>query len=109
MPAEAIAELERAVALCPTFADLRTRLATLYRDTGQKERAREQLEIAKQYNPSYVQARVLLGVALLSSGDHGAAIGEFEAVLAQDAGHKGAQMYLKIAEAQQRNSVYPSA
>ena len=109
MPAEAVLELERAVALCPTFVDLRTRLATLYRDMGQKERAREQLEIVKQHNPSYVPARVLLGVALLSSGEHGAAIDEFLAVLDQDADHKGAQMYLKIAETQQRNSVHPNA
>jgi tetratricopeptide (TPR) repeat protein len=105
MPAEAVTELERGVALCPTFADLRTRLAMLYRDMGQKERAREQLEIAKQHNPNYVQARVLLGVALLSGGELGAAISEFEAVLERDSEHKSAQMYLKIAQTQQRNSV----
>jgi len=107
MPKEAVSELERAVALCPSFVDLRTRLATLYRDLGQKERAREQLEIAKQYNPNYVQARVLLGVALLSAGEHSAAIEEFQAVIERDADHKSAQMYLKIAQTQQRNSAYP--
>lgn len=109
MPAQAVLELERAVALCPTFADLRTRLATLYRDTGQKDRARAELEVAKEQNPNYVQARVLLGVTLLSAGEHQAAIGEFEAVLAREADHKGARMYLKIAQAQQRNSAYPPA
>jgi tetratricopeptide (TPR) repeat protein len=109
MIAEAVIELERAVALCPTFADLRTRLATLYRDTGHKERAREQLEIVKQHNPSYIQARVLLGVALLSSGEYDAAIGEFQAVLELDAEHKSAQMYLKIAESQRSKSLFPPA
>lgn len=109
MPAEAVLELERAVALCPTFADLRTRLATLYRDLGQTSRAREQLEIAKQHNPNYVQARVLLGVLLLSAGEYAAAIAEFEAVLAHDPQHKSAQMYLKIAHSQKKNSVFPSA
>ena len=109
MPAEAVIELERAVALCPSFADLRTRLSTLYRDMGQKERAREQLEIAKQHNPNYVQARVLLGVALLSAGEHPAAIEEFQAVIERDPDHKSAQMYLKIAQTQQRNSAYPPA
>jgi tetratricopeptide (TPR) repeat protein len=108
MPAEAVLELERAVALCPSFVDLRTRLATLCRDMGQKERAREQLELVKQYNPNYVQARVLLGVVLLSAGEHGAAIAEFEAVIERDPEHKSAQMYLKIAQTQQRNSVYPT-
>ena len=109
MVAEAVIELERAVALCPTFADLRTRLATLYRDTGHKERAREQLEIVKQHNPSYIQARVLLGVALLSSGEYDAAIAEFQAVLERDAEHKSAQMYLKIAESQRGKSLFPPA
>ena len=109
MSAEAVLELERAVALCPTFADLRTRLATLYRDLGHKDRAREQLEIAKQHNPNYVQARVLLGVALLSAGEHRAAIAEFEAVLARDSEHKSAQMYLKIAHSQLRKSEFPPA
>ena len=109
MPAEAVLELERAVALCPTFADLRTRLAVLYRDTGHKDRAREQLEIVKQHNPNYVQARVLLGVALLSAGEHALAIGEFEAALARDGEHKSAQMYLKIAESQRAKSVFPPA
>jgi tetratricopeptide (TPR) repeat protein len=109
MIAEAVIELERAVALCPTFADLRTRLATLYRDTGHKERAREQLEIVKQHNPSYIQARVLLGVALLSGGEYDAAIGEFQAVIERDPEHKSAHMYLKIAESQRGKSLFPPA
>ena len=109
MIAEAVIELERAVALCPTFADLRTRLATLYRDTGHKERAREQLEIVKQHNPNYIQARVLLGVAQLSAGDYDAAIGEFQAVIERDPEHKSAQMYLKIAESQRGKSLFPPA
>ena len=48
-------------------------------------------------------------MAFLSAGAHAAAIAEFEAVLERDAEHKGAQMYLKIAKSQQRNSVYPPA
>lgn len=108
MAAEAVHELERAVALCPSFVDLRTRLATLYRDLGQKDLAREQLESAKKHNPNYVPARVLLGVALLSVGEFTPAIAEFESVLAQDAEHKSAQMYLKIAKNQRENSGYPA-
>jgi tetratricopeptide (TPR) repeat protein len=109
MSAEGVHELERAVALCPTFADLRTRLATLYRDLGQKDRAREQLELAKQHNPNYIQARVLLGVAMLSAGEYGPAIDEFEAVLSRDGEHKSAQMYLKIAHSQRGKSEIPPA
>ena len=101
MVAEAIGELEKAVQLCPQFADLRTRLASLYRDTAQMQRAREQLELAKASNPNYPQARVLLGVVLLSAGEIPAARSEFETVLKSDPENKSAQMYLKIANAAQ--------
>ncbi len=93
---EAMAELERAVNLCPQFADLRTRLAVLYRDSGQAERAREQLELARASNPHYAQARLFLGVMMLSAGELQAAAVEFETVLEKDADNKGAQMYLRI-------------
>jgi tetratricopeptide (TPR) repeat protein len=104
MISQAIGELEKAVNLCPHFADLRTRLALLYRDTGQSQRAREQLELAKSSNPNYSQARVLLGVVLLSSGEVELAKQEFEAVLGVDADNKSAQMYLKIAHASRDRS-----
>ncbi len=107
MVPEAVQELERAVALCPTFADLRTKLAVLYRDTNQPERAREQLETARQSNPNYGQARLLLGVMHLSAGEFGPAIQEFDAVLARDADNKNAVMYRRLAEAQRSRSEQP--
>lgn len=96
MVTEAIAELERAVALCPGFADLRTRLAVLYRDNGRPERAREELERARSANPNYAQARVLLGVMMLSAGELEHAENEFQTVLDREPDNKGAQMYLKL-------------
>jgi tetratricopeptide (TPR) repeat protein len=107
MTQEAIDELERAVALCPQFADLRTRLAVLYRDTGQVERAREQLELARASNPGYAQARVLLGVSLLTAGELEGAEAEFATVLAQDPDNKGAQMYLKVVRSRLASSDRP--
>lgn len=97
MPHEAIAELERAVALCPQFADLRTRLGVMYRDAGDTERARAQFEAALTHNPNYAQARVMLAVLLLTAGDEPGAIKELETVLARDPDNKSAQMYLRIA------------
>jgi tetratricopeptide (TPR) repeat protein len=99
MTVEAIVELEKAVALCPHFADLRTRLGVLLRDSGNVERAKSQFEAAKEQNPRYVQARVLLGVLLLSGGENDQAIEEFEAVLELEPDNKSAHMYLKIARA----------
>ena len=99
MQVEAIHELEKAVALCPSFPDLRTRLGVQYRDAGDRVRALEQFERAKQDNPDYLQARLMLGVLHLSSGDQEQAEREFTAVLERDPGNTGARMYLRIARA----------
>jgi len=106
---ESLQELERAVLLCPSFADLRTKLARLYRDTNQPERAREQLESAREANPNYGQARLLLGVMHLSAGEHNAAIVEFDAVISRDPDNKSAVMYRRLAEAQRKRSEHPDA
>jgi Tfp pilus assembly protein PilF len=104
MMPEAIIELEKAVQLCPTFVDLRTRLGVLYKDNGDLARAREHFETAKNINPKYLQARVQLGVLLLSGGSTAQAAEEFKAVLAEDPDNKSAQTYLRIAE---RRSEHP--
>ncbi|HEY3236146.1 MAG TPA: tetratricopeptide repeat protein [Polyangiaceae bacterium] len=101
MPAQAILELEKAVALCPTFADLRTRLAALYRDQGNPALAKEQLEQAKVSNPKYVQARNALAVILLGEHNYALAEAELEAVLAEDPQNRTAQMYLRLARSEQ--------
>ena len=99
MIADAIIELEKAVKLCPSFADLRTRLAALLRDSGNNPAAKEQLDAAKQVNPNYLQARTLLAVILLSEGQNTSAIEELEAVIERDPDNKNAQMYLRLARA----------
>jgi tetratricopeptide (TPR) repeat protein len=95
---EAIEQYQKAVALCPSFADLRTRLGSLYRDAGDLEHAREQFQAAKESNPKFVQARVLLGVALYSLGDSAAALSEWKEALAVDPANKSAQMYVRMLE-----------
>ena len=100
MQVEAIQELEKAVALCPSFPDLRTRLGVQYRDAGDRVRALEQFERAKHDNPEYLQARLMLGVLHLSTGDHELAEKEFAAVQERDPENTGARMYLRIVRAQ---------
>jgi lipoprotein NlpI len=95
------------VNLCPQFADLRTRLAVLHRDSGRPERAREQLELARAANPHYAQARLLLGVMMLSGGELEGAAGEFETVLERDPDNKGAQMYLRLVKSRLASSERP--
>lgn len=108
MTVEAISELERAVNLCPTFVDLRTRLGMLYRDAGDLTRAREQFEASKNANPKYLPARVQLGVLLLSAGENDNAIVELRGVLSQEPDNKAAQMYLRIATSPTKSSRPPS-
>jgi tetratricopeptide (TPR) repeat protein len=108
MVSEAIIELEKAVLLCPTFADLRTKLAQLYRDSGDLARAMAQLEAAKETNPRYLNARLMLGVLLLTSGDPPRAAQEFEAALEIAPENQRAEMYLRIARTQKATSDAPS-
>jgi tetratricopeptide (TPR) repeat protein len=100
MQVEAIAELEKAVALCPHFPDLRTRLGMHYRDAGERERAARELETVKRDQPDYLPARLMLGVLHLSGGEHAAAEREFSAVLAKDPDNTSARMYLRVLHAQ---------
>ncbi len=97
---EAIAELKRAVELCPTFADLQVRLGTMYRDAGNLALAREHYTAARDANPKYAPARVLLGLALLSLGSPDQAVAEWREALAIDPDNKTAKMYLRMVEAQ---------
>jgi tetratricopeptide (TPR) repeat protein len=109
MASEAILELEKAVLLCPSFADLRTKLAQLYRDAGDNGRAMAQLEAAKEANPRYLNARLMLGVLLLTTGERQRATQEFEAALEIAPKNQRAEMYLRIVNSQLATSEAPSA
>ena len=98
--AEAIVELEKAVGLCPAFADLQARLGTLHRDGDNFARARVHYEAARAANPQFAPARVLLGVTLLSLGEADLAVAEWQEVLTIDPENRSAKMYLRMVEAQ---------
>jgi tetratricopeptide (TPR) repeat protein len=109
MVAEAIRELEKAVALCPQFADLQTRLGVLYRDMGDQARAAQCFQAAKHANPRYVVGRLALGTLLFGAGESEAARREFETVLEIDADNRLAQTYLRLLQHTPRTSVPPAA
>ena len=105
---EAIREFQRALELCPSFVDLRTRLANLHRDAGELAAAQRELEIARDMSPKYLPARVALGVILLSQGKKTEASREWEEVLREDPQHRTAQMYLQMAKDEQASPVGPA-
>jgi tetratricopeptide (TPR) repeat protein len=99
-PQDAIVELKKAVGLCPTFADLHTRLGSLYRDVGNLAAAREHYQAACASNPRYPAARVLLGVTLLTLGQPEEAAAEWREARAIDPDNKNAKMYLRMVDEQ---------
>jgi tetratricopeptide (TPR) repeat protein len=96
MTEEAAREYRRALDLCPTFADIRTKLASTLRDMGDKEAAVHEYQLVKQQAPKYLPARINLGVTLYSLGRREEARQEWEAVLAEEPGNRSCQMYLDI-------------
>ena len=104
---EAIRELEKAVHLCPNFADLQTRLGVLYRDTGDLSRATQCFITARQANPRFVPGRLALGTLLLGSGEMEAARREFDSVLEVEPENRLARTYLRLTHVTPRTSNPP--
>jgi tetratricopeptide (TPR) repeat protein len=96
LPKEAIAEYEKAVSLCPQFADLRTKLGMLLREINDLPKARHQYEAAIEARPGYVPARIQLGITLLSLGEADKAREHWTKVLEIEPDNARAKMYLKM-------------
>ena len=98
MPNEAVQEYRNAVRLCPQFADLRVRLANVYRQMGDLAASRYELEEAIRVKPKYIPARIAMGVLLLVSGQRTRAIEQWQEALKIEPADKSAQMYLRMAQ-----------
>jgi tetratricopeptide (TPR) repeat protein len=107
--AEAIEQLRKAVDLCPSYADLQTRLGNLYRDDGNLAQARRCYEAARAANPKFAPARILLGVTLLALGATEEAAVEWREALSFEPENRSAKMYLRMVEAQKSGRGGPSS
>jgi tetratricopeptide (TPR) repeat protein len=92
----AVEQYRAALALCPEFVDIRTRLGQILRDIGQLEAARDEFERAKRDRPTYLPSRISLGVTYFAMGERLAAKDEWESVLNSDAENRTAGMYLRM-------------
>lgn len=108
--ADAVRELRRALELCPTFIDIRTRLGNVFRDMGDLESALTEFSQVKATKPEYVPARLALGVTLYSLGRRDEAMAEWEAILERDPGDRRARAYLRMVrgQAQSRPAAAPA-
>ena len=93
----AIAQFREALGLCPTFVDIRTKLATTLRDAGQLDEAIREFVTVRDAKPSYVSARLHLGVTLWSAARKDEAKVEWKAVLEHEPDNARAHMYLRRA------------
>lgn len=92
----AIAEYQRALALCPHFVDIRLRLAILLRDVQRPHAALPELQLILKQNPRFVSARVHYALTLFSLGDIDAAMREMLGLLKEHPQERRFQLYLSM-------------
>jgi tetratricopeptide (TPR) repeat protein len=95
---EAIREYERALALCPTFVDIRTQLGDTLREMGDVAGAIGELERVRSENPKFIAGRLKLGLGYHAAGRRDEAAAEWRAVLALEPADRTAPMYLALLE-----------
>ena len=95
---EAVREYERALALCPTFADIRTQLGNSRREMGDLAGAIRELERVRSENPRLVAARLHLGLGYYAAARREQAASEWRAVLEIAPTNRSARMYLSLVE-----------
>jgi tetratricopeptide (TPR) repeat protein len=103
-PEDAMHEFGRALRLCPKFHDIRLELARLLRLRGNVRGAREELTLILQIDPDHADARALLGVLEIETGDRDQGVQHLRAVVARQADHPVARAYLQQADGDVRQA-----
>lgn len=94
----AIKEYRKALRVCPTFVDIRTKLATTLRDQGLIDESLDELIAIRESAPDYLQARIHLGVTLWRADRIPEARQEWQYVLDNDPDNRSCRVYLKMTE-----------
>ena len=89
-------EYSKALRVCPTFVDIRTKLGTTLRDLGRIDKALDELVAVRESAPDFLQARIQLGVTLWRAGRIAEARTEWEHVLDEDPSNRSCRVYLKM-------------
>jgi tetratricopeptide (TPR) repeat protein len=96
---DAVREYRRALALCPTFADVRTELAKTLHEAGDLGAATRELEIVKAEQPRFVPALLQLGLVHQAAGQTADAVEQWRDVLEIEPANRAAKMYLAMHDA----------
>lgn len=97
-------EFGRALRLCPKFHDIRIELAKLLRLRGNARGAREELMLILQLDPDHHDARALLGVLEVETGDRAQGLQYLREVADRCADHPVAHAYLRQADSDYRRA-----
>lgn len=95
---EATDEYRRALALCPTYVDIRTRLGACLRVAGNLTAAERELSKVKKEHPNLVAPRLQLGMTYFAGGKRKDAAREWREALAMEPENKFAKLYVKMLE-----------
>jgi Tfp pilus assembly protein PilF len=95
---QASEEYQKAIQLCPDFADVRNRLGVTYRERGLFDQAEASFREALRINPHYADVYTNLGVLFFRRGDIGSAVQSWEEALRINPQNKVAHVYLKLAK-----------
>jgi tetratricopeptide (TPR) repeat protein len=93
---EAMEAYRKALDRCPTFHDIRLRLAVVLRELGLPHQALAELDRVRRANPGWPDAAVQVGLVLYTLGRSEEAIREWQAVLDHAPEHRDAAMYLRM-------------
>lgn len=98
LPEHGIKELQKALRVCPTFVDIRTKLATTLRDLGRFAEALDEFQAICDLSPDYVPARTHYGVTLWRVGRVADAREQWQEVMQREPGNRSCQVYLNMTE-----------
>ncbi len=101
---DAIEEYRRALDRCPTFHDIRHRMALTLREAGLPFQAAREFERILRAHPGMLDSQIQLGLTYYSMGRTPEAIREWESVLEKDSGRDEARMYLRLVRGNQRRA-----
>jgi tetratricopeptide (TPR) repeat protein len=93
---EAIFEYDKAIGLDPGNLEIRIKVAKVYSKKGFKSKSMEVLRKLKSENPSYLPARIALGLLYFGNGNVLEAQSEWYNVLNMDPNNQEAKMYLDL-------------
>jgi tetratricopeptide (TPR) repeat protein len=93
---EAIHEFQRALTLCPSYVDIRTRLGSAFRTAGDLPSAAREFERVKKENGKLAGPRLQLGMTYYAAGRRDDAAREWREVIELQPANKFARLYLAL-------------